>query len=189
MPRLLAPLAFFALGCFAVLGYSFITRSPTAVTMPVEAPAIREETPRAASPPIVADPASAPELESDEPLDAAVKPASVDRWVADANSDDAGVRARAISALARAPKSDALPVLQRVLIGGEPEVDRPLALTALRTLAREQGDNDGRVRDVLRQAVYHADGEAVTRGAQAALEDIELDPEGATGASPSVQGP
>jgi hypothetical protein len=60
-----------------------------------------------------------------------------------------------------------------VLNTGEPEVDRPLALRSLRTLALHQGDTDGVIRNVLRQAIYHGDNEAVTQGAQAVLDDVE----------------
>jgi len=70
------------------------------------------------------------------------------------------------------PKDEALPVLKRVLTGGDPEVDRPLALESLQTLALEQGDEDGRVKDVLRQAVAHSDNEATAEAAQRTLDTI-----------------
>ena len=95
------------------------------------------------------------------------------KWKADATGDDSAARASAIISLANAPKSQALPVLQRVLTSGEPQVDRPLALNSLRTLALSQGDADGGIRNVLREAIYHGGDEATTQGAQAVLDDVE----------------
>lgn len=97
----------------------------------------------------------------------------VDRWIAEATGDDAKSRAAAIAALAGAPRAQALPVLRRVLNVGEPTVDRPLALRSLRTLALQQGDADGAIRNVLREAIYHGDDVDVTRDAQAMLADVE----------------
>lgn len=64
--------------------------------------------------------------------------------------------------------------MERILQVGEPQVDRQIALRSLHTLAVQQGDADGRIRDVLRQAIYHGDDEGVSQSAQALLEDIEV---------------
>jgi len=104
---------------------------------------------------------------------AAPTSADVARWIADADGGDAGRRAAAIRALAGAPKADALPVLRRILVNGEPQVDRPLALRSLRDLALEQGDDDGAIRDAVRQAIYHGDDLAPAGEAQEVLEIIE----------------
>jgi hypothetical protein len=101
--------------------------------------------------------------------------AAVARWIADANGGDAARRSEAISALARAPRQQALPVLHRVLIAGEPSVDRPLALRSLRELALQQGDADGKVREAIREAIYHSDDQhpGLMGDAQEALDVVE----------------
>lgn len=96
----------------------------------------------------------------------------VGQWVADAFDTDPSKRAKAITALATAPKSQAVPVLQKVLNMGE-TADRPLALYSLRTIALQQGDVDGGIRDVFRQAIYDGRYEAITPDAQTALDDVE----------------
>jgi len=63
-----------------------------------------------------------------------------------------------------------------VLSAGERQVDRPLALKSLRTLALNQGDADEGIRNVLRQAIYHGDDDATVQGAQAVLDDVESAP-------------
>jgi hypothetical protein len=97
----------------------------------------------------------------------------VARMIAQIASGDAQLRAVAIGELAKAPKLAALPVLRDVLNGGEPGVDRPLALRALRDLALYQGDDDGAIRGAVREAIYHGDDEAFSLSAQEALEIIE----------------
>lgn len=97
----------------------------------------------------------------------------VSRWIADTRSDDARTRAAAIQALASAPQAQALPALARVLESGDPQIDRQIALRSLHTLALNEGDSEGRIRDTIRHAVYHSDDEAVAQNAQALLEDIE----------------
>lgn len=100
---------------------------------------------------------------------------SITRWITDTTSLDARTRAAAIAALANAPKEQAAPALKRVLETGEPQVDRQIALRSLYTIAVNDGDQDGMVRDVIRQAIYHSDDEGVTQTAQALLEDIEAE--------------
>jgi HEAT repeat protein len=99
--------------------------------------------------------------------------ADVERWIVDTQSNDAKTRAAAIAALANAPKARAMPALERVLESGEPQVDRQIALQSLHMLALNDGDENGRIRDAIRHAIYHSDDEGVTQSAQAFLEDIE----------------
>jgi hypothetical protein len=114
--------------------------------------------------------------QSDTPVEDVAAPADpndVARWIADTTSGDPQRRAAAIEALGRAPRSEALPVLRNVLLSGEPAVDRPLALRALRDLALYQGDADGAVRAAVREVIYHGDEEAVAYAAQEALDIVE----------------
>jgi hypothetical protein len=105
------------------------------------------------------------------------KPAAVTKttaqWIADTASGNATTRAAAIAALAEAPRSEALPVLGRILNDGEPEVDRLLALQSLRDLAMNQGDADGAIRDAIRHVIYHGDDLTRTEAVQDALDVIE----------------
>ncbi|MBC8024800.1 MAG: hypothetical protein H7Y89_02305, partial [Steroidobacteraceae bacterium] len=91
------------------------------------------------------------------PTTPAADSTTVEGWIVDATAGDAARRAAALRSLARAPRAQALPVLKRALMDGEPAVDRPLALQSLRELALEQGDGDGAIRDALRGAIYHGD--------------------------------
>jgi hypothetical protein len=95
------------------------------------------------------------------------------QWIAETTSGNAATRAAAIAALAEAPRAEALPVLGRILTGGEPHVDRPLALQSLRDLALNQGDADGAIRDAVRHAIYHGDDLARVEDLQEALDIIE----------------
>jgi hypothetical protein len=97
---------------------------------------------------------------------------TVEKWITEATGDDPRTRAAAIDALATAPKSQALPILQKVL-GAGIDTDRQLAVNSLRTLALHQGDDAGEVRNVLRLTIYDGDDEAVASSAQVALADIE----------------
>jgi hypothetical protein len=97
----------------------------------------------------------------------------VAHWIAGVRSNDAKTRAAAIEALANAPKAQAIPTLERVLESGEPQIDRQIALRSLHTLALNDGDDTGAIRDAIRHAAYHGDDEGVTQSAQAFLEDIE----------------
>ena len=93
-------------------------------------------------------------------------------WIEQANDADARKRAAAIDALAVAPKAAAVPALHQVLNGGA-TADRQLALNSLRTLALNQGDTDGGIREVLRLVIYDGDDDSVASSAQATLEEIE----------------
>ena len=98
---------------------------------------------------------------------------STAQWIADTASGDAATRAAAITALAEAPRTEALPVLSQILESGEPKVDRPLALISLRDIALNQGDADGAVRDAIRHVIYHGDDFTRVDDAQEALDVIE----------------
>lgn len=127
-----------------------------------------------------AEPAMDAAVEAETPIEATIdeapKPLGPDeimQLVADTASGDARRRATAIVALVNAPKSDAIAALRRVVEGGEPTVDRPLALRSLRDLALHQGDEDGAIRDVVRETIYHGDDDTLIEHAQLALEMIE----------------
>jgi hypothetical protein len=90
----------------------------------------------------------------------------------DSMSGPASSRLAAIDRLSRAPRDQALPLLKRVLLNGEPGVDRPAALQALRELALSQGDGDQRIRDAVREAIYHGDDENLATDAQEVLDVI-----------------
>lgn len=166
MPRQsLTLVALFAISFMAFVGYPYLTRPQSAAAAKALATA--------------AAPVSTQQVESGagqiEPTNASPStPAEeLDKLIAEATGEDARARAAAITALGTAPRLQAIPVLQRVLRSGEPVVDRPLALNSLRTLALQQGDADGGIRNVLRQAIYHGDDEATTNGAQTTLDDVE----------------
>lgn len=160
----LVMMALFALSYLGFSGYSYLMRSERAAD--ASSPAIN--TPALAA----AQPASSMAYGEADSSQAAA-PDMVAQWLADAIGDDAKARAAAIAALATAPRAQAIPVLQKVLNSGDPQVDRSLALNSLRTLALQQGDADGSIRDALRQAIYHGDDEATTRDAQTVLDDVE----------------
>lgn len=119
----------------------------------------------ASQPPVTASPV-APSTET------APTEAQVATWIAEASGADPGRRVAAINALANAPRTRALPVLRQVLVSGE-HVDRPLALNSLRELALGQGDADGGIRQVIREAIYHGDDETLAASAQDALDVVE----------------
>jgi len=97
------------------------------------------------------------------------------RLIANAMSDDPQMRAAAIIELAEVAKSQAIPALHRVLVSGGPAEEQQLALHALRTLAQDQGDADGGIREVLRQAVYHGNHQDVMLAAQVVLDSVDGD--------------
>jgi hypothetical protein len=116
---------------------------------------------------------STPSSPAPEPVTQASTGRDVTKLIADTQSADAGTRAAAITALAEAPRAEALPVLGRILTDGEPQVDRPLALRSLRDLALNQGDDDGAVRDAVRHAIYHGDDFTKVDEVQEVLDVIE----------------
>ena len=94
--------------------------------------------------------------------------------IAHATGPDAGKRATAIDALASAPRAEAVPVLAQVLETAG-ESDRPLALRSLRTLARQQGDEDLQIRSVVRKIAFHDSDESAVQSALTTLDAIEQD--------------
>lgn len=92
-------------------------------------------------------------------------------WARVANSEDQNERSAAIDALASAPKAQALPLLQKLIGSGTAE-DREAALNALRAIARNQGDADNEIQNILRLTIYDGD-ESVATSAQLALDDVE----------------
>jgi HEAT repeat protein len=84
----------------------------------------------------------------------------------------AASRLAAIEQLSHAPREQALPLLKRVLLNGDPATDRPAALLGLRELALTQGDGDQRVRDAVREVLYHGDDEKLATDAQETLDII-----------------
>lgn len=95
------------------------------------------------------------------------------KLAADANGSNADTRSAAIVALAAVPKAQAVSILSNIMLSGERTVDRQLAVGSLRTLALDQGDEDGAIRAALRDAIYHGDDTDVALGAEAAVGDIE----------------
>lgn len=174
MPRTwLMLLALFAVGYLGFFGYSYLTR-----TQPE--PESKNSTSYFENASGVSAIAAAPDAVQravadthDEAAEAKNFPQDIVAKWADEGTD-AKARAAEIAALATAPKAQAVPVLQRVLSAGAEE-DRQLALNSLRTLAQQQGDADGNIRNALRQAIYHGDNEAVASSAQTILSDVERD--------------
>ncbi len=182
MPRPVVLVMLATLGMVAALGYSYGTRMSSADSAdsprnPIEhQPAARAQLSNATtiSAPAQASIDSVPGGPEADPVRVAT-PDVVARWVTDTQSTDARTRATAIAALTEAPKSQAVPALERVLEIGEAQVDRQIALRSLHVLALGDGDGDGVIRDVLRHALYHGDDEGVTQSAQAVLDDIETE--------------
>lgn len=120
-----------------------------------------------------ADPTPSPAASLPEPEAAPPTSTDVAQWIADTDDADAARRAAAIDALAHAPREQALPVLRRLVTNGDPLTDRPRALNSLRELALDQGDGDGRIRQAIREVIYHGDDEAFASSAQDALDVVE----------------
>jgi HEAT repeat protein len=176
-----------AIGALAAGVYSYVTRGPdgqddkTLSVAESQQPAARAQRPHEQALATAAE--ATPETPATEPRDLAeaappireTNPTNIARWIADTQSTDPKMRAAAIAALAEAPKAEAVPALKRVLTVGEPQVDRQIAVRSLHVLALQQDDDDGAIRNVLRDAVYHGDDEGVTDSARAVLEDIETE--------------
>lgn len=176
-----------AIGALAAGGYSYVTRAPdrqddkSLGASEPQQPAAPTQSPNEQALATAAE--ATPKTPSIEPRDLAeaapaipeTNPANIARWIADTQSTDPKTRAAAIAALAEAPKAEAVPALKRVLTVGDPQVDRQIAVRSLHVLALQQDDDDGAIRNVLRDAVYHGDDEGVTDSARAVLEDIEAE--------------
>ena len=89
-----------------------------------------------------------------------------------AMSGPAASRLAAIEQLSQAPREQALPLLKRVLLNGDPATDRPAALQGLRELALAQGDGDQRIRDAVREVIYHGEDQKLASDAQETLDVI-----------------
>lgn len=154
-----------ALGAVVIVGWSLV-RKPEMVSTASGAEPVR----KAPLPVPVLAVDTATTVEFATPANA---PRSTAKLISDTASGDAATRAAAITALAEAPRAEALPVLGRILTDGEPEIDRPLALRSLRDLALNQGDADGAIREAVRHAIYHGDDFTKADALQEALEVIE----------------
>jgi hypothetical protein len=154
-----------ALGAVVIVGWS-LARKPEMVTTGSAAEPVRKAPPPL---PVLSVDAGPVVVFATSPS----SPHSVAKLIADTASGDAATRAAAIAALAEAPRTEALPVLGRILTDGEPEVDRPLALRSLRDLALNQGDADGAIREAVRHAIYHGDDFTKADALQETLEIIE----------------
>jgi hypothetical protein len=163
MQRTSSFLALLAVGVVFTVSWYVASRPIGLPVVPVGAtadPAVSPVAPAASRP--VSNPAATPATAD-----------NVAGWIADTASGDAGRRAAAITALAEAPRAQALPVLGRILTDGEPSVDRALALQSLRELALNQGDADGAIRDAVRHAIYHGDDLTDKEAVQETLDIIE----------------
>jgi hypothetical protein len=199
----LMSVALFAAGALSVAGYGYITRdadtgaTPAAQSHSRAVTAPKVQTGESTVPPtsLTAGEARGEETRSDgvaadgaparnaqaasgassgDTKAAAVTPQAVAIWIAQATGADDARRGAAIDALASAPKADAVPVLAQVLETAN-ESDRPRVLRSLRTLAQQQGDEDDRIRAVVRKVASHASDENAVQTAQATLQDIEQD--------------
>ena len=129
------------------------------------------------SPAVAAAPGAAARL----PTSARESPAAVSPALGDSELAQLGAatmsgpresRLAAIQRLSHAPRAQAIPLLNHVMLNGEPGVDRPAALLALRELALAQGDGDERIRDAVREVIYHGDDENLAAEAQDTLDVI-----------------
>jgi hypothetical protein len=169
--RSLALAAVLAIGCIVVL-HRARTDSAGQESASTFVPPSRTEP----SPSTSGETAHAASSVREEVSSSTASPAdTASRLVADAMSDDPKARTAAIIELAEIPKSQAIPALHRVLVSGGPADEQQLALHALRTLAQDQGDADGGIREVLRQAVYHGNHEDVMLAAQVVLDSVDGD--------------
>lgn len=173
----LTPVALFAAGALSVIAYGYITRhvvtKPTSVTQASHqraTPAQLFQADENVGMPQTAH--AAPDAVGEQPTPSATPDVTI--LIAQATGSDAAKRAAAIEALGSVPKAEAVPVLAQVLETAD-DADRPRALRSLRALAQRQGDEDNRIRGVVRKVVYHADDEVTIQFAQAMLDDIERD--------------
>lgn len=166
--------AMFALGALSVLAGSWFTRAGSASPVPLEQRrvAVAPSLTQGAQPAGAESAAQTPAREAAAPQP--VTPDVVAQWKADATGKDPKARAAAIAALATAPRSQATPVLAQALTVAD-DSERPLVLQSLRTLARRQGDDDDRIRSVVRNVVFHESDEAFAQAARVTLDDIERD--------------
>ena len=99
--------------------------------------------------------------------------ATLDQLLTDALENvDAKKRVAAIESLAMAPKSRAMPVLEKSLTLGAIE-EKQAAIRSMREIAVRQNDVDGSIRNFLGQVGYHYDIQEVNADIQSALDYIE----------------
>ena len=158
----------FAIGAASVLGCSWLTR------MDAGRPQVHGQLPSASPSERARIGAPSPRPEPSEARVAAPTSNTASPQIAAATGDDSAKRAAAIAALANSPRSQAIPVLESVLSVAD-NVDRQLALRALRGLAQNQGDADDRIRSAIRKLIYHGSDAGATSIAQTTLDDIERD--------------
>jgi HEAT repeat protein len=167
------------LGLGAIVGYSFATRTSDESSNGAAANDVSSTSRKADQPiedpatPVTSEVAAGAASLEDVASPESTSPETLAQWILDTRSANDDRRIAAIVALGQAPKAEAVPALQRVLESGEHERDRQTALRSLHTLAIQQGDDDQRIRDTLRSAIYHGDDEGVSQSAQAFLEDVE----------------
>ena len=112
----------------------------------------------------------APAAQTD--VDEARTAMSMEQLKAAIDADNVEARMAAIAVLGDKPKAEALPLLRDILSSGAPD-EQIQTLESLRSLAMNQGDADGRIRDVLREAAYHTGNDDVVARTQTTLDDIE----------------
>ncbi|MGC3981026.1 MAG: hypothetical protein QM808_07205 [Steroidobacteraceae bacterium] len=162
-------IALFAISFAGALGYLYVTRVPADESKAAAAPTsnrndVAQYTPAAT---LAAASSAASSTQS------SIVAFSGDIVVKWANENtDARTRAADITALTTAPREQALPMLQRVLNAGA-DTDKQLALEALHNMALQQGDDDGSLRNVLRQAIYHGDDVNMVSNVQTVLDHID----------------
>jgi hypothetical protein len=156
-------IALVAVGVLVGVGWYVAGQRGNSTVQAASVPAVKPPVKQAAMTPVANPERQAP----------AMTPARVSQLIVDSMGGDAAKRADAIAALAEAPRAEALPVLRRILTDGEPQVDRPLALRSLRDLALNQGDDDGAIREAVRNSIYHGDDFTKTDDAQEVLDIIE----------------
>jgi hypothetical protein len=168
--------ALFALGLGSILGYTYAQRDSrvgaSSLADEVAAPVVAQRASPANAQPAQGETALPQPAAGAEPTAVTPEPPSDTQLLADALGSDATKGEAIVRKLAQMPKERSLPILRRVLTSGD-ESRRVLALHSLRTVARDQGDNDGEIRSVVREAIYHGDNEALTSEAQSVLSDIE----------------
>lgn len=164
----------FAAGCAAVLGYTHITRTdpvapPRAVVsqaQDVQQP-LRQAVPEVSTPAAVVQAAPPAELTLSEKLA---------KWIHETDDENAETRASAITALGTGPRPIVISTLRKVMEHGQTVPDRQLALQSLRKVALDQGDDDGAIRNAVRQVIYHASEQAMIGSARQVLNELESVP-------------
>ena len=169
----LMPVALFALGLGSILGYTYARRAdaPAAPEAVLDTPAVSPLAQRAATPTATAtdEPSPSPPVAEAPPAEQFPPDAEL---LSAALGQDVAKGEAAVRTLAKMPRERAMPILRQIVASGD-ERRRVLALHSLRTVAQDQGDADGGIREVIRTAIYHGDSEDVTAEAQNVLNEVE----------------